>query len=221
MRSSLVPALLVAAFPLTAAAQDAVKADPGHYKVLVDNAAVRVLKVDMPAGAKSVMHSHPDALLVVLSGGKARFTMPDGKTEDHELASDTALYTPATTHNPANVGSTGVDAVLVEFKAKSPGTAMLPGSRPGMQVTTLAEGPRAIAFKSTASPDFHEPAGSSHEFDQVVVALGAADMTLAVEGKPAVTKWRRGDVQFIGRGVKHESKNTSGKPIEFAIVAIK
>jgi oxalate decarboxylase/phosphoglucose isomerase-like protein (cupin superfamily) len=46
-------------------------------------------------------------------------------------------------------------------------------------------------------------------------------MSLAVDGKAPVTKWQRGDVQFIGRGVKHESKNTSGKPIEFIIVAIK
>jgi len=54
----------------------------------------------------------------------------------------------------------------------------------------------------------------------VVIALGAADMSLAVDGKAPVTKWQ-GDVQFIGRGVKRESKNTSGKPIEFIIVAIK
>ena len=46
-------------------------------------------------------------------------------------------------------------------------------------------------------------------------------MSLAIDGKPAVTKWQRGTAQFIGRGVKHESKNTSGRPIEFVIVAIR
>jgi oxalate decarboxylase/phosphoglucose isomerase-like protein (cupin superfamily) len=34
-------------------------------------------------------------------------------------------------------------------------------------------------------------------------------------------KWQRGDVQFIGRGVKHESKNTGGKPMEFVLIGIK
>ena len=44
-------------------------------------------------------------------------------------------------------------------------------------------------------------------------------MTLSVEGKAPVKKWNRGDAQFIGRGVKHESQNASGKPIDFVIVA--
>jgi oxalate decarboxylase/phosphoglucose isomerase-like protein (cupin superfamily) len=213
--------VLTAALPLAASAQDVVKVDPAHYKVLVDNASVRVLKVDFPVGAKSPMHSHPDAMLVALGDAKATFTFPDGKTQDVELKNEAGLYTPAFTHAPANTGTTPVDAILVEFKAKAPGTATLPAQREGMQMTTLAEGPRAVAIKSTAGPDFHEPAGSTHEFDQVVIALGAADMSLAVEGKPPVTKWKRGDVQFIGRGVKHEAKNTSGKPVEFAIVAVK
>jgi oxalate decarboxylase/phosphoglucose isomerase-like protein (cupin superfamily) len=46
-------------------------------------------------------------------------------------------------------------------------------------------------------------------------------MSVAIDGKPAKTKWARGDVQFIDRGVAHESKNTGGKPVDFVIVAIK
>ena len=167
------------------------------------------------------MHSHPDAMLVSLQDSKARFTLPDGKTQDTVIGKETAIYTPATTHAPANVGTTPVDAILVEFKAKEPGTATLPTSRPGMQINVLAESPRAVAFKTTAAPDFHEAPGTTHDYDQVVISLGANDMSLAIDGKPVVTKWQRGTVQFIGRGVKHESKNTSGSPIEFVIVAIK
>jgi oxalate decarboxylase/phosphoglucose isomerase-like protein (cupin superfamily) len=40
-------------------------------------------------------------------------------------------------------------------------------------------------------------------------------------GSKHVTSWKRGDAQFIGRGVAHASRNAGGKPIEFAIVAIK
>jgi hypothetical protein len=36
-----------------------------------------------------------------------------------------------------------------------------------------------------------------------------------------VTNWHRGTAQFIGRGVKHESKNLSDRPTAFVIVAIK
>ena len=220
MKSSMI-AVLLAALPLAAAAQDPVKVDPGHYKVLLDNAAVRVLKVDYGVGEKSVMHSHPDAMLVPFAPGKARFTMPDGKTQDMDVAAEAAAYTPAMTHSPANVGTTRIDALLVEFKAKTAGTAALPTARTGMAQTVLAEGPRATAWRTTAAPTFHEAAGTTHEYDQVVIALGPGDVKVAVEGQPTRTKWQRGDFMFIGRGAKHESQNTGSKPIDFVIVGIK
>ena len=71
------------------------------------------------------------------------------------------------------------------------------------------------------TPEFHEAAGSTHDFDQVVIALGASATSLAIEGQAPVTQWKRGDVQFIGRGVKHESKNPTGKPIDLIIVGVK
>ena len=45
-------------------------------------------------------------------------------------------------------------------------------------------------------------------------------MSVNVEGK-AKTTWKRGDALFIGRGMKHESKNSSGKPLDVIIVAVK
>ena len=205
-----------------ASAQDAVKADPAHYKVVLENASVRVLKITYAPGAKSSMHQHPDSIVVPLVESKVRFTLPDGKSEDSTLAKESAQYTPAGTHNPANVGTSPIEALLVEFKAAAPGTAALPTSRPGMDVKVLAEGPRATAYRSTASATFAEPAGTTHEFDQVVIALApGTQMSLSIDGKPAKTTWARGDVEFVGRGVKHESKNTGGKPADMIIVAIK
>ena len=113
---------------------------------------------------------------------------------------------PAGTHNPANLGTGAIDALLVEFKTAAPGKAALPTSREGMTVKVLAESPRATAYRSTASATFAEPAGSKHDFDQVVIALGPASMSLSIDGKPAKTTWARGDVQFIGRGVAHRDQ---------------
>ena len=90
-----------------------------------------------------------------------------------------------------------------------------------MQLNVLAEGPRATAFSSKPAPDFHEDPGTTHDYDQVVISTAANDMSLTIEGKPPVTKWQRGSVQFVGRGVKHEAKNLSNRPTEFVIVAIK
>jgi quercetin dioxygenase-like cupin family protein len=204
-----------------ALAQDAVKVDPAHYKVVFENPSVRVLKISYPVGAKSQMHQHPDAIVIPLGASRVRFTTPDGKSEEMDMASETPMYTPAVTHSPANVGTGPIDALLVEFKSAAPGTAALPASRPGMAMKMLAEGPRAAIYRMTADPTFQEPAGSKHEYDQVVIALGSLPMSLSIDGKAPKTTWARGDVQFIGRGVPHESKNAGGKPAEFLIVAIK
>jgi quercetin dioxygenase-like cupin family protein len=202
-------------------AQDPVKVDAAHYNVILDNPSVRVLRITYPAGSKSVMHEHPDAMVFMLSGGKMSFATPDGKTQEQESEKDTAMFTPAGTHLPSNVGKTTMDAILVEYKAAQPGTATLPASPPGRQVKTLAESPRGDAMMVTLAPDFHEPAGTKHDYDQVVIALGPADVSLAIDGKPAKTTWKRGDVSFIGRGVAHESKVTGGKPVNVAIIAVK
>lgn len=212
---------LVLLWSSAALAQDPVKVDPTHYKVLLDNPSVRVLKVDYAPGAKSTMHQHPDSIVIPLSASKVKFNLPDGKSEDVDLPSESAMYTPAGIHNPENIGKGRVEAVLVEFKAAKPGTATIPTSRASMTIKSLAEGPRAVAVRSTADASFQEPAGSKHDFDQVVIALGPTGLSLAIDGKPAKTTWARGDVQFIGRGVAHESKNTSGKPVDMVIVAIK
>jgi hypothetical protein len=90
-----------------------------------------------------------------------------------------------------------------------------------MAMKPLADGPRGVAHRMTADASFHEPAGSKHDYDQIVIALSSTQMSLAIDGKPAKTAWARGDVQFIGRGVAHESRNTGGKPADFVIVSIR
>lgn len=216
---SLVAVVLAASVAVFA--QDPVKVDPTHYKVMLDNASVRVLSITYAAGSSSKMHDHPDAIVVPLTAAKVRFNTPDGKFTDADMAKDSAMYNAAGKHNPTNTGTAAMRALLVEFKGAAPGKAVLPASRPGMTLNMLAEGPRAIAYKSTATANFAEPAGTKHDFDQVVIALGAAQMSLAIAGKPARTTWARGDFEFIGRGVAHESKNTGGKPVDMIIVAIK
>jgi uncharacterized RmlC-like cupin family protein len=213
--------LIVLLWSGVAIAQDAVKVDPAHYTVVFENASVRVLKIGYAAGAKSKMHQHPDAIVIPLSDAKVRFATPDGKSEDRDMANESAMYTPAGTHNPTNIGTAKMEALLIEFKGAAPGKATLPTSRPGMTLKVLADGARAVAYRATAAATFQEPAGSKHDFDQVIIALAPSKLSLAVNGKPAKTDWARGEAQFIGRGVPHESKNAGGKPIDFVIVAIR
>ena len=205
-----------------ALAQDPVKVDPGDkIKVVFENASVRVLKIDGAPGEEEPDAPTSRLWSIPLAASKVRFTTPDGKSEEATWRTSRRCTCLQSTHSPANVGTGRIAAVLIEFKSPKPGTAALPESREGMAMKVLAEGPRAMAYRSTANPKFQEPAGSKHDFDQVVIALGAAQMSLSIDGKPAKTSWARGDVQFIGRGVPHQATNTGGKPVDFVIVAIK
>jgi quercetin dioxygenase-like cupin family protein len=117
IRALLCGCALVFGVSLVARAQDPVKVDPAHYKVISENAQVRVLRVHYDPHSKSVMHSHPDCVLVVLSAsGRTKFTYPDGKTEIREMKAGDAQFTPHTVHLPENVGDHPMDAILVELK---------------------------------------------------------------------------------------------------------
>src|ERR1700746_1544520 len=114
-RLFLCSALVVGCVPVLVA-QDAAKVDPAHYKIISENSQVRVLRVHYGPHQKSVMHSHPDGVIVFLDGGNVRFTYPDGKTEVRDMKPGEAQYTPHTVHLPENVSDKPMDAVLVELK---------------------------------------------------------------------------------------------------------
>ena len=96
--------------------QDPVKVDPHHYKVDVENAKVRVLRIHYGAHEKSVMHSHPDGVAIFQNDVHCRFTFPDGKTEEQHFRAGETLFMPAGTHLPENLSDKGLDVILVELK---------------------------------------------------------------------------------------------------------
>ena len=98
------------------AAQDAAKVDAAHYKVMSENAQVRILHVHYGPHEKSVMHTHPDSVVVSLSGGKTMFHLPGGKTQVVEMKPGDSMFTPHTVHLPENVSDKPMDAVLIELK---------------------------------------------------------------------------------------------------------
>jgi quercetin dioxygenase-like cupin family protein len=209
---------LAAASPC--AAQDAVKTNPNVYHVVLENDSVRVLHVSVPAGAKTTLHEHPDNVIVSLTDAKTRFTSADGKSTDGDLKADQAMWSPAEKHSGENIGGAAVEVILVELKGKKAPSAKIPTSREHMKIATFFDNPRATAYRATTEADFHEPAGTTHDYDQVVIALGPGSVAVNVEGKTK-SEWKRGDVLFIGRGMKHETKNTSGKPFDVILVGIK
>jgi quercetin dioxygenase-like cupin family protein len=95
---------------------DPVEVDSGHYKVEFENERVRVLRVKYGPREKSVMHSHPETISVFLTDAHAKFTYPDGKTEDINANAGTVQHMDAFTHLPESVSSTPLEVILVELK---------------------------------------------------------------------------------------------------------
>jgi quercetin dioxygenase-like cupin family protein len=100
-------------------AQDPVKVDAKHYKVVSENDQVRILKIHYGPHEKSVMHEHPNSVAVFLTDSKIKFTMPDGTTQESTGKPGDSIVEPAGKHNPENMGDKPFEAILVELKGKA------------------------------------------------------------------------------------------------------
>ena len=115
-RFSLAAIGLLLVFSTPAVAQDPAVVDSDKYKVEFENDQVRVIRISYGPREKSVMHEHPDAVAVMLSGGTMRMHFPDGTSEDLESNDGDANWSDAVTHLPENIGDGRVEVILVEFK---------------------------------------------------------------------------------------------------------
>jgi quercetin dioxygenase-like cupin family protein len=204
MKRVAIVSLVVCLAASSAAAQDAVTSNPGVYKVVLDNARVRVLRASVAPGSSTVMHEHPDNVVVGLSDAKVRFTGADGTSQVAELQKDNAFWSPAGKHKGENLGG-AVDALIIEIKGPTgPAVAAAGGSPPGLNGTPVFDNARVEVVKATPDASFKEPAGTTHAWDGVVVALAPSDTRVTVDGKTK-DSWQRGDVLFIGRNAAHET----------------
>lgn len=113
-------ALFVVCLASTALAQDPVKVDPNHYKVEFENAQVRVLRINVGPGEKSVMHRHPNAVAIFVTDANGKFTFPNGTSQDFTSKAGDTLWTPAITHLPENTSGQAFQVILIELKGKAP-----------------------------------------------------------------------------------------------------
>src|SRR2546428_9809167 len=107
MKQVLLTAVLVAVLmgTLAARAQDPVKVDPKHYSVMFENDAVRVLRIHYAPGEKSVMHSHPNSVIVFLQDQQAKMRHPDGNSEKAPARQGDRVSPPSPRDPPVDVAT--------------------------------------------------------------------------------------------------------------------
>lgn len=118
-RSSLITVMVVlSAWVTPAIGQDAAKVQAGSYRVVLDNASVRVLEFTGRPGmgvCGSGVHSHPAHLTVLLTPAKVR-AREDGKVVVLEFKSGDAFWSGPVTHETENVGGAAVRSLIIEVK---------------------------------------------------------------------------------------------------------
>jgi beta-alanine degradation protein BauB len=98
-------------------AQDMLKTDPVHCKLLNDTLGVSLIQVSLKPGEKLPMHVHPTWMFYVLTGGTIRHYDPDGKYFDLPVQPGMHLQGKATpVHADENVGDKPIDFLVVEIK---------------------------------------------------------------------------------------------------------
>ena len=97
---------------------DASKVSGNLYKVMKDTMGIRILHATYKPGQSSAMHSHPDLVLYIISGGTTEFTGKDGKKNKRELKTGMSMVVPAETHSVKNIGKTTAKVLLVEVNRR-------------------------------------------------------------------------------------------------------
>ncbi len=105
---------------------DPTETDPDKYKVVFENERVRVLEYTDEPGATTSPHSHPDSVMVTLSGFDRRLIVGD-QSRDVTLEPGQVRWIAAQTHAGENIGSTPSHAVFVELKGED-GATSAPGA---------------------------------------------------------------------------------------------
>jgi hypothetical protein len=73
--------LLFSLAAVLAFAQDPIKVDSAHYRVLFENEHMRVLEYRDRLGSKAPMHSHPMYMTYTTGGGKTKVMLRSGETK--------------------------------------------------------------------------------------------------------------------------------------------
>jgi len=105
--------------------------------------------------------------------------------------------------------------VVVPPAGSAPGEA----SFTGMSFTPVFENDRVRVIRARmdvgAREGFH-----MHGSDTIVVHLSGGEIEDTANGKTTVNRWKRGDVEFEGRGSSHSARNV-GQAVDVVLVALK
>lgn len=94
---------------------DPVATNPEHYRVLFENARVRVLEYTDQPGDRTSPHDHPDSVMYTLSSFRRRLSS-GGHERDVEIAAGTTGWLTSQRHTGHNIGDQPTHVIFIELK---------------------------------------------------------------------------------------------------------
>lgn len=218
---SFVAMLLMLAAP--AIAQDAVKADADHHKVVFENDQVRVVKYFIAPGDKTAQHEHPKNVQVMLTDHNGKVTTPDGKTSEAHGKAGTAVWRNAGTHIVENIGDKPIEGILVE--PKNTGTseklteAMDPSVLDAAHTKVEFENDQVRVLRYHYAPKEVSPM-HEHPDNVQIMLTDTKNRVTSADGKKTESGGKMGDANWRP-ATKHSVENIGDQPFEGILVEFK
>jgi quercetin dioxygenase-like cupin family protein len=221
--ATMIGLLVLASAPTLA--QDPVKVAAKQCKVAFENDYVRVLSWSTGPHEKTAMHDHPAMVSISLSGGKTRFTSPDGKSREVETKAGQASWSDPDKHSSEELGGKASGIIQVELK-KRPGAGMvaLAAAEDSVAVDPKHykvefQNDRVRVLRIKYGPGEKSVMHGHPANVAVFLTPGQAKMT-SLDGKTAALDMKAGQVQWADKE-KHLPQNSGSKPFELILLELK
>jgi quercetin dioxygenase-like cupin family protein len=203
-----------------------VEQEPLHH-LFLDNATVRVFRVEVPAGGRTLLHQHDrDYLFVTLGDSDVISVRQNEPARQLKLKDgDTAFTKGGFAHVAINADKQKpfrnytIEIMKAQPDPNPEPPRTLAGA--GMSVTWMVDNDRAhaelIELEPGATTPLHE-----HKRPFLTVALNDATMENDIAGKgKSTTTQKAGDARWTEGGYSHTLKNTGTQPVRWVHIEIK
>lgn len=97
------------------AAMDPVNVEAPFLKMHKDTLGIKLFEVTLQPGDSVGLHTHPDHVIYIAQGGKARLYSKEGKAQEVELPTGTAMIVPTESHAGINIGTTPITFIVADI----------------------------------------------------------------------------------------------------------
>jgi hypothetical protein len=97
---------------------DALKNDPAHNRVLLENDDVRVVRIDLGPGELVPMADERPRVIVAVTDSCSTVTFPDRRSKSRDAKAGAYFFEDAGRETISNTGTTPLEYVVVELKSK-------------------------------------------------------------------------------------------------------